>query len=441
MENNLERRLSQRWKRDLPPPLWNTLSGLGRVGEKLGLRTFLVGGFVRDLLLHRKNLDADIAVEGKGGAVRLAREFSRKGKTRIRVFPRFGTATLYLPDEYRIDLATTRRETYPHPAALPRVRPGRLEEDLYRRDFTINSLALCLSPSEFGKLIDPFGGGPDLKSRKLRVLHPQSFQDDPTRIFRALRFEQRLGFRITPDNLRLIEKTLAEDIISRLSGTRLTTEIKHSLSLPAVVPLLSRMEKLGVLAGIHPSLKFDLELSRVMSRLQSGLKWFRDKNLTERFPGFEPWVANLAALTAGLENNDWESLRKRLGLSPRVSGKVDGARRPGPGILTRLEDRRTANHRVFRLLERIPPEAVLFLEAQSGKEPARKAARLFLSRLSFRKTEINGNDLKKLGIPPGPVFKEILGRLLDLRVDGEIRSRKQELEWVKKHYAGIRILP
>jgi tRNA nucleotidyltransferase (CCA-adding enzyme) len=120
---------------------------------------------------------------------------------------------------------------------------------------------------------------------------------------------------------------------------------------------------------------------------------------------------------------------------------VDGARRPGPGILTRLEDRRTANHRVFRLLERIPPEAVLFLEAQSGKKPARKAARFFLSRLSFRKTEINGNDLKKLGIPPGPVFKEILGRLLDLRVDGEIRSRKQELEWVKKHYAGIRILP
>lgn len=426
-------------KQEMPPPFSRAISALGRVGEKLGLRTFLVGGFVRDLLLQRKNLDADIAVEGKGGAVRLAREFSRKGKTRARVFPRFGTATLYLPDDYRIDLATTRRETYPHPAALPQVRPGRLEEDLSRRDFTINSLALCLSPSEFGKLIDPFGGGPDLKSRKLRVLHPQSFQDDPTRIFRALRFEQRLGFRITPDNLLLIEKTLAENIISRLSGTRLAAEIKYSLSLPAVVPLLSRMDKLGVLAGIHPSLKFDPELSRVMRRLQNGLQWFRDKNLAERFPGFEPWVANLAALTAGLKNNDWESLRKRLGLSSRVSGKVDDALGQGSAVLSRLEDRRIANHQVFRLLERLPAEAVLFLEARSGKEQARKAARLFLSRLSSRKTEINGNDLKKLGIPPGPIYKEILGHLSDLRMDGEIKSRKQELEWVGEHYAGTQI--
>ena len=422
-------------KQELPPPLARTILALGRTGEKLGLRVFLVGGFVRDLRLHRENLDIDIAIEGREGAARLALEYSRQEKILVQVYPRFGTATLHLPGNHRIDLATTRKETYPAPAALPQVRPGNIHEDLYRRDFTINSLALCLHPSEFGKMLDPFGGWPDLQHRRLRVLHPRSFSDDPTRIFRALRFEQRLGFRLVPDNLLLIRKALADNAISRLSGTRLLAEIKFSLSLPETAPLLSRMSKLRVLAGIDPALKFGPETARVTRRLQENLRWFETAVGAGNSPGFEPWVANLIALTANLPEKKLEHFVLRLAPSAKVQKKIVWNRAQGKIVRERLEtNARIEKSLIFPLLHQFPPEAILFLEAQTQKDPARKALRLFLSGRASAKPETDGHDLKRLGIPPGPVYREILVRLRDLKLNGETRTKKQELEWVREHY-------
>ncbi|MDD5224454.1 MAG: hypothetical protein PHE84_10720 [bacterium] len=437
MKPDLEKSLGRRLERELPPPLARAIPALGRAGEKLGLRVFLVGGFVRDLLLRRKNLDIDIAVEGREGAVRLAREFSRREKILVQGYPRFGTATLHLPGNHRIDLATTRKETYPAPAALPRVRPGNIHEDLYRRDFTVNSLALCLHLSEFGKMLDPYGGFPDLERRRLRVLHPRSFSDDPTRIFRALRFEQRLGFRLTPDNLLLIRKTLAENTIARLSGTRLLAEIRFSLSLPgtALTALLTRMDKLGVLAGIDPALKFDPETARVTRHLQKSLHWFMETGGIGNFPGFEPWMANLIALTANLPDKKLEHFALRLAPSAKLRKKIIWDRARGKMVRERLEiDARIEKSLIFSLLHQFPPEAILFLEAQTGKETARQALRLFLGGGTFAKPETGGHDLKQLGITPGPVYQEILARLRDLKMNGETRTKKQELEWVRNHY-------
>ncbi|MCX5858887.1 MAG: hypothetical protein NT056_03160 [Proteobacteria bacterium] len=435
MNPNLEKSLDQRLKQELPPPLSQAIPALGRMGEKLGLRVFLVGGFVRDLLLHRQILDIDIAVEGREGAARLALGFSRQEKILVQGYPHFGTATLHLPGNYRIDLATTRKETYPAPAALPRVRPGNIHEDLYRRDFTINSLALCLHPSEFGKMLDPFGGCLDLKRRRLRVLHPRSFSDDPTRIFRALRFEQRLGFRLAPDNLLLIRKALAANAISRLSGTRLLAEIKFSLSLPETAPLLARMGRLRILAGIDPSLKFGPETARVTRSLQKSLQWFGTAAGAGNFPGFEPWVANLIALTANLPEKKLEHFVARLAPSAKVRKKIAWDRTRGKMAREMLEaNPRMKKSLIFSQLHQFPPEAILFLEAQTQKEPARKALRFFLHGQAFTKPETDGQDLKRLGIPPGPLYREILARLRDLKMNGETRTKKQELEWVRKQY-------
>jgi tRNA nucleotidyltransferase (CCA-adding enzyme) len=200
----------------LPRHICTLLQDLGKVAEGAGYKAFAVGGFIRDLLLRRPNLDIDIVVEGDG--IEFAREFAARRDLRIRAHKKFGTAVLIFPDGFKIDVATARLEYYRYPAALPTVELSSLKLDLHRRDFTINTLAVDLNPGRFGVLIDFFGGQRDLKERTIRVLHNFSFVEDPTRVFRAIRFEQRFGFRIGKHTAKLIENTVRMKLPVKLSG-------------------------------------------------------------------------------------------------------------------------------------------------------------------------------------------------------------------------------
>ncbi|HET8580734.1 MAG TPA: poly-A polymerase, partial [Nitrospiraceae bacterium] len=207
----------------LPNRVFQVLEQAGELAERTSVSAFVVGGFVRDLLLGQSNLDLDLVIEGDG--IAYARALARAVKAEVKVHARFGTAVIVCPDGFKLDVATARTEHYERPAALPTVQRSSIKDDLYRRDFTINTLAIRLKPSRFGELVDFYGGQRDLNEKTIRVLHSRSFVEDPTRVFRAIRFEQRFGFRLGAEALALIKEAVEKDLFHRLSGSRLSNEL------------------------------------------------------------------------------------------------------------------------------------------------------------------------------------------------------------------------
>ena len=215
--------ISKLMKERLPARLKSLLEEVGQVGDTLGYSVYAVGGFVRDLLMRVENFDIDLVVEGDG--IRFAETFEKRTSCRIRTHQKFGTAIILFPDGLKIDVATARWETYDSPAALPTVEKGSIKMDLSRRDFTINTLAIQLNPRGYGEIIDFFGGMKDIKEKTIRVLHNLSFVEDPTRIFRAIRFEQRLGFQIGKHTQHLMRNSVKMGFLQRLSGGRILSEL------------------------------------------------------------------------------------------------------------------------------------------------------------------------------------------------------------------------
>jgi tRNA nucleotidyltransferase (CCA-adding enzyme) len=230
----------------------------------MGFRAFVVGGAVRDLLLGQKTLDLDIVVEGEGipFAVRLAESL----QARLKSHERFGTATIIFQDGLRLDVATARTEVYDRPAALPRVTPGSIRDDMYRRDFTINAMAASLMPGEYGRLLDDFRGLRDLRQRRIRVLHEKSFLDDPTRIFRAVRFESRLGFRIVRSTRALIDEALSRRILDGLEDYRVATELRLILEEPEPAGPVRRLAELGIFDSLNSRSLRDRGLGKQLRR-------------------------------------------------------------------------------------------------------------------------------------------------------------------------------
>ena len=250
----------------LPENIIGLLGSAGRYAENMGFRAFVVGGLVRDLILNHENFDIDLVVEGEG--IRFARELARKYSAHVRCYNKFGTAVLTLADGYKLDVATARTEIYEHPAALPRVWPGSIKEDMYRRDFTINTLAINLNPEHFGKLLDFFNARKDIKRKLIRVMHDLSFIDDPTRVFRAVRFEQRFGFKVVRSTERLIKDAVAINLFEKLAGYRISSELELVLQEKDPLPVLKRLEELGIIGLIHPKAGRNKKLKRLLDKIE-----------------------------------------------------------------------------------------------------------------------------------------------------------------------------
>ena len=277
--------ISKLMKERFPERIHNLLMEFGRVGDELGYSVYAVGGFVRDLLLRVENFDVDIVVEGDG--IRLAEEFEKKFPCRIRTHKKFGTAIILFPDGLKVDVATARWEVYDSPAALPTVESGSIKMDLYRRDFTINTLAIQLNPKAFGELIDFFGGVKDIKEKVIRVLHNLSFVEDPTRVFRAIRFEQRFGFQIGKHTQNLMKNAVKMGFLERLSGGRVLSELILILQEENPLPALKRMRDFNLFHFLHPHLKFDEEVEILFEQIHHVISWFDLLFLEERY---ERWL-------------------------------------------------------------------------------------------------------------------------------------------------------
>ena len=367
---------------------------------------YLVGGAVRDLLRGASAVDLDLAVEGDARAA--ARELAERLGGEAREHERFGTATVRA-ERLDFDLATTRRESYERPGALPTVEPAGLEADLGRRDFTINAMAAGLSGDDLGHLYDPCAGLPDLRAGVVRVLHPRSFEDDPTRLLRALRYEARLGFAMDPDTERLAREAAVGQGFATVSGPRVGEELMDLLAEEEAPAAVARLRALGLDRALHPALAADAEL--VASAALGAVAVGADRA-----------GAALAALVADApaELAGWLD---ELGLIAPVRDAALRAARDAPFLARELR-RELRPWQLHALLRDEPPEALaLALALQAPPEPVLS----FATDLRHVRLEITGDDLIAAGIPEGPAVGRGLEEALRRKLDGEVAGRDEEL--------------
>ncbi|MBI2859978.1 MAG: CCA tRNA nucleotidyltransferase [Chloroflexi bacterium] len=405
---NLARRLGS----GLPPDLVGFLRTAGKSAGEAGQKLYLVGGVVRDLLLGRSNVDLDLVLEGD--AIRLAQELASGLQGKMVAHRRFGTASVQW-NGWKVDIATARLESYPHPGALPVVRPGSIETDLSRRDFTINAMAVELAPEHYGLLLDRFGGLNDLRNGLVRVLHELSFIDDATRIWRALRYEQRLGFGLEASTLALLKRDV--NMLSTVSGDRIRHELELALKEPEPERVLCRAGELGVLARLHPSLKCDDWLVE---------KFGRSRETQGGTPG-----VYLALLCYRLGSEETEQLVSYL----RPASPLARTLRDTANLKAKLElltDPTLAPSAIRSLLDGYSLTALAAAQVATDSPLVRERVDLYLRKLRHVKPSLTGDDLKKLGVPPGPGMKEALQALLQARLDGRVTTRREEEDMVKR---------
>jgi tRNA nucleotidyltransferase (CCA-adding enzyme) len=414
----------------LPESVMALLREAGQVAASIGMKAYLVGGFVRDLVMRLENFDIDLVIEGDG--IRFAEHFSKVRSCRVRAHHKFGTAVMIFPDGFKLDVATARVEYYVEPAALPTVSFSSMKQDLYRRDFTINTLAVRLDGDQFGELVDYFGAQRDIKDRAIRVLHSLSFVEDPTRILRACRFEQRFGFAIARNTRNLIRNAIRLDLIGKLPKPRLNSELELILKESDPVGIVRRMSELGIGPSIHPEITLNREQLSLMGEVGEVLVWFSMLYLDEKV---ERWMVYYLALLDPLSSEEAIAFGERLGLGRKLRSRLTLAKETGEGLLRRLFGLQVVSRKVVRdIFHDLPNEVILYLMAKAKHPDIKRYISLYFTQLKHIRLFTTGDDLVAMGYPPGPQFKTILDGVLEKRLSGEIKTRKGEAAWIRRHY-------
>ena len=445
-----ERNLTSVMRKRLSAPCLDFLRMAGEIGHDVGASVYVVGGFVRDLVMDGKGLkwpDIDIDLVIEGDAMAFAHNLAIRLKGRVREHREFMTAMLVFPaeslcadverhrrthladsTEIKVDIATARLEFYTEPGALPQVERGSIKMDLYRRDFSINAMAVRLNPQVFGQLVDFFDGQEDIRNKRIRTLHALSFVEDPTRMFRAVRFEQRYGFRMGAQCERFMRNAIDDlHLIHHLSGSRICHELE--LMMEERNPYLGfrRMDELGLLAEVHPLLAMNDEKRDMADRVRRVLEWYMRMYLPE-----EPdlLMLMLIALCRRAPAPDVESLLDRLQFSDRrkretmqVRSSIMAAR----SGMNQWEKKKGSLSDLHRMLGRAPLETLLYLLAQEDNPEQHEKLTRYIYMGRQMKPDVNGDDLKRLGVQPGPMIGRILNDVLTAKMDDESMSREDQL--------------
>jgi tRNA nucleotidyltransferase (CCA-adding enzyme) len=438
----------------LPPTRLVLLRLIAQVASEKRMSLFIVGGFVRDLVLDRPSLDFDLVVEGD--AIELANALMRRSGGRVTTHEQFGTAKWYLDgkvtlpnvDTVRLevgdlppflDFITARTEFYTHPTALPTVERGSIKLDLHRRDFTINTLAIRLDDNHFGELHDYWGGVNDLNQKLVRVLHSLSFVDDPTRMLRAVRFEQRFGFKIESRTNELLRE--AQHLIGRVTGDRLRHELDHIIDEKNAIAMLDRLMELDLLRAIHPHLIWQ--------------EWHRlhCERIPFDYPIDDCFTNILEASTPG----GWQSLRRLVwyciwlmtlplasieGVCERIhfprneTMKIIAAGRLWKNIKSFTDYKAS---QIVAYLEEFPLLAVSVNCLVFQNTEINSLLRTFQTQWRFVRPTFTGNDLRKRGLPPGPIYREIISKVRNAWLDGEVKSAQEEANYLEQILSEIPI--
>lgn len=434
-----EPNLCRLMEESLPPAIWQLVQQVSEVGDEMNMPIYFVGGLVRDLLLEAPLTDLDMVVEGD--AIALVERLSERFGGYVRSHERFGTAKWLMepavwqavapdvalddgaPDELpdSIDFVTARTEFYDQPSALPEVESGSIKLDLHRRDFTINTLAVRLDGAHLGELLDFYGGLRDLEQGLIRVLHSLSFIDDATRIMRAVRLEQRLGFDIEARTAELIADALP--MLDRVSDERIRHEFELILRELDPVPVMARLDSIGVLRRLNPGLKWNREMAERFYTLQELLQTAEWQDaLQEESPASVYFALWMAELPQEVRQEMLDRLKVRRSTREEVEGVVDIVR-----ALGQLGDsaRPSQVEKRLRPYESRPRILLAARAALEGTEGARLLER-YQREWRHVQTEVDGHDLRRLGLPPGPQYGVLLDRLLAARLDGEVTSEAEE---------------
>ena len=405
------------------------LTTIGEKADEIGYDAYVVGGFVRDLFLYRTNEDIDIVIEGDG--IAFAKEFVKTADARIHSYEKFGTAVIIFPDGFKIDVASARMEYYKSPAALPTVEMSSIKLDLFRRDFTINTLSIQLNPNRFGLLVDFFAAQKDIKEKTIRVLHNLSFVEDPTRVFRAIRFEQRFGFTIGKLTSGLIENAVKMDFFKRLSPRRVFAELRQILEEQNPTAAIIRLNEYDLLNVIHPSIILSKELIALFNSVKKVLSWHDLLFLEEPYI---KWAVYFLALTRHCDKNTIDEICMPIELAPRYRNIFCKERFEADSCLAWMErNQPLKNSTLYQRLSVFKIELILYMMAATKQEKVKRSISNYFTRLRHIDTSIKGKDLKKMGHEPGPVYREILQAVLDAKLNGQIKTRSDELVFVKNY--------
>ena len=416
-------------KERFTPRIIELLETIGKKAEELGYRAYVVGGFVRDLFLYRDNEDIDIVIEGDG--IEFAKQYAKIVGARIHSYAKFGTAVIIFPDGFKIDVASARMEYYKFPAALPTVEMSSIKLDLFRRDFTVNTLSIQLNPGRFGLLIDFFSAQKDLKEKTIRVLHNLSFVEDPTRVFRAIRFEQRFGFSIGKLTSGLIENAVKMDFFKRLSGRRVFTEIRQILEEENPLAAIVRMNEYHLLDVIHPSIILNDDMISLFNSVKKVLSWHDLLFLEEPYM---KWAVYFLALIRFCDKETTCEICKRIEIAPRYSSIFCKERfESDKHILWMERNLPLKNSVVYRKISIFRIELILYMMAATKNEQVKRSISNYFTQLRHIRATIKGKDLKKLGIEPGPIYRKILDAVLDGKLNGRIKNFNDELTFAKDY--------
>jgi len=386
-----------------------------------GLPLYIIGGSVRDLVLGAAIKDLDLTVEGD--AIALARVLAKRHGGRVTPHSKFGTAKWFLPKNLQtqscetLDLISARSETYKHPAALPTVKPGSMDDDIRRRDFTINTLAIRLDGANFGELRDDLGGMDDLKRGVIRALHARSFIDDPTRIYRAVRYAERYGFRIAEETLALIPP--ARPLIEKLSAQRIRRELDLILQEEHAAAILARLADLNLLQPIHPALTFNPSMRERLANLHTRIK--KVGKMRSSDPGWLLWLMSLSP-------EQLSALNDRLHFTANLFASLFAASKLYAAQSSFIDLKPS------QCVERLESYPLAAVEAvgYAAKDPrVTECFEEYISKWRYIKPHTTGNDLKTLGVEPGPQYALILRRLRDAWLDGEVKSAEEEKTLLK----------
>ncbi len=413
----------------------------------LRVNIYLIGGVVRDLILKRKIFDLDIVVEGD--AIAFAKKLASLLSVKLRQHHSFGTATIYFgqhkidastklsidPERSRrVDFATARIESYSHQGALPKVSPASLAKDLLRRDFTINAMAISLNKADYGKLVDRCNGLEDSKKGLIRVLHPKSFQDDPTRILRAIRFEQRFSFRIEPATLKLIKKALASKSLELVGPHRLRDEITLILNAPKPSSYIKRINQLAGFSFIDKTIELDRVSFQLFRSIEESVLYYEKRFKKHR--KLEVWLLYLAAILMKLSVPRLKKFLDDFGFRKEERDVISSIR-GGINKIERLGQYTKASN-IYRILKPYSFESILFFYAYYRKKNFRKNIEYFLDKLVDIRLKIKGRDLKAMNLKPEMLYSEILKKTLYSKIDKGLRFKHQEVQEAKQIFRRYR---
>lgn len=418
----------KRYLKKLPKEISKLIKLVSQVSQANNVQAYLVGGFVRDFILGVANLDLDIVVEGDG--IAFAEDLAVSLEAKITRHKRFGTATLFLSNHLKIDVASARDEYYPYPASLPVVKQGSIKDDLKRRDFTINAMAINVTGPNYGSLVDFFDGKRDLAKKRIKVLHPLSFIDDPTRILRAVRFEKRYNFDIEPRTLKYLKRSLRINMLKKVQPQRLRDELILLLKEQDPVKGIKRLNDLGSLSFIKPGLHLFPKRLLFLRAVKNEIDWF-NRSFSHR-RRLDVWLIYLAALLDSLTTQEMLRFFRNFVFRKGEEKRVICYKTKGKNIGRELKKSNIRPSRIFRILEPLSYETIILIKAKYAHNILDKHIEDFFTKYNGMRTHIRGEDLARLGIAPGPHYQRIFAKIISARIDGRVKTKDDEFFLVKK---------